>query len=144
MVGKNNQIINTVSQLTMKHPVITDRIYISGPISSLSREQYLQRFIFAEQLLRRRGYRNICNPVRVWVCRFPWLYRLIGYRLTLFYDLWLLTRCQRIYKIPGWRASRGCQMESCVAYHFGVFTLARPISEELDKMIAEKFSITDK
>lgn len=127
----------------MTFPVITDRIYISGPMSSLSREQYLQRFLLAEQLLRRRGYRNICNPVRVWACRFPWLYRMIGYRLTLFYDLWLLTRCQRIYKIPGWRDSRGCQIESCVAYHFGVFTLAKPVHEELDSLMSGKNSVSE-
>lgn len=124
----------------MSQPIISDRIYISGPMSSLSRKEYLSRFKLAEELLRKHGYRNIVNPCRVWACRFPWLYKLIGYRLTLFYDIWLLTHCQRIYKIPGWRLSRGCQMESCVAYHFKVFTLAKTMSDRLDNMINEQFN----
>lgn len=94
-----------------------DLIYISGPMSSVQREQYIARFRLAEQLLRRQGYTHIVNPVRVWTCRFPWLFRIIGYRLTLFYDLWLLTRCNRIYKMPGWQQSHGANIESCVAYH---------------------------
>lgn len=112
-----------------------DLIYISGPMSSLQREQYIARFSLAEQLLRQQGYTRIVNPVRVWTCRFPWLFRIIGYKLTLFYDLWILTRCDRIYKMPGWQQSRGANIESCVAYHFGVFGLAKPAREVLDKAI---------
>lgn len=61
-----------------------DLIYISGPMSSVQREQYIARFRLAEQLLRRQGYTHIVNPVRVWTCRFPWLFSIIGYKLTLF------------------------------------------------------------
>jgi hypothetical protein len=104
-------------------------------MSSVQREQYIARFRLAEQLLRQQGYTHIVNPVRVWTCRFPWLFRIIGYKLTLFYDLWLLTRCNRIYKMPGWQQSRGANIESCVAYHFGVFGLAKPARDVLDKAI---------
>lgn len=119
-------------------PDINDRIYISGPMSSLPREQCIRRFMMAERVLRRLGYRNICNPCRVWSCRWPWLYRIIGYRLTLLYDLWLLTHCRFIYKMPGWRTSRGCQMESCVAFHFGIFTVSRTIREAIDNSISKR------
>lgn len=112
-----------------------DLVYISGPMSSVQREQYVARFKLAEKILRSQGYTRIVNPVNVWTCRFPWLFRVVGYKLTLFYDLWMLTRCQRIYKMPGWRQSRGANIESCVAYHFGVFGLAMPARELVDKAI---------
>lgn len=121
----------------MDIPNILDRIYISWPISGLEREQYASRFMLAEKILRENGYRNIVNPVCLWVSRIPWLFRIIGYKLTLFYDLWLLTRCHRIYKMPGWKQSRGAQIESCVAFHFGVYNIAKPIREVLDKNINE-------
>ncbi len=114
---------------------ITARIYISGPISGLDREEYLRRFNAAEQALRKEGYINIVNPTRLLPCRFPSLYKLLGYRITLFYDLWVLTRCQRIYKMPGWRASRGAQIESCVAYHFGVWTIGNELCEKIDAAV---------
>lgn len=112
-----------------------DRIYISGPMSALPREQYIQRFLYAEELLRKEGYVNIVNPIRVWSCRWPWLYKIVGYRLTLLYDLFLLMRCQRIYKLPDWRNSHGASIESCVAYHFNIFLLARPVRDALDQLM---------
>lgn len=121
----------------MDTPIITDRIYISGPISGLTREQYTERFDSAEQLLREAGYVNIVNPTKLLPARFPWLYKLLGYRLTLLYDLWKLTGCQRIYKLPDWRKSRGAQIESCVAYHFSIYTLARPIRDVIDEKMTE-------
>ena len=106
-------------------------------MSDLPREQYMELFRRAEQSLRDQGYRNIVNPIRVWSCRWPWLYRLVGYRLTLLYDLWLLMRCDMIYKIPGWKDSRGASIESCVAFHFGLWTLPTTKRERIDKRLAK-------
>lgn len=106
-------------------------------MSGLEREQYLELFKRAEQALRDQGYRNIVNPIRVWACRWPWLYRIVGYRLTLFYDLWLLTRCDLIYKIPGWKESRGANIESCVAYHFKIWPVPKQDIAKLDKKLAK-------
>ena len=105
------------------------RVYISGPMSGLEREYYLEIFKRAEQSLRAQGYTKVVNPIRVWVCRWPWLYRIVGYRLTLLYDLWLLMRCDLIYKLPGWRDSRGANIESCVAYHFKIY----PVPDNITK-----------
>ena len=105
------------------------RIYISGPMSGVPREQYLKMFRRAEQSLRDRGYQRIVNPIRVWACRWPWLYRIVGYRLTLLYDLWLLMQCDQIYKLPGWQQSRGANIESCVAYHFKIW----PVPDNITK-----------
>ena len=105
------------------------RIYISGPMSGVPRDQYLEMFRRAEQSLRDRGYQRIVNPIRVWACRWPWLYRIVGYRLTLLYDLWLLMRCDQIYKLPGWQQSRGANIESSVAYHFKIW----PVPDNITK-----------
>ena len=121
-----------------------DRVYISGPMSSLSREEYTRRFMLAEQLLRQQGYQHIVNPIRIWACRFPRFHQFLAwllgerqaYILVLLYDLWLLTRCNRIYKLPDWRNSRGAQVESCVAFHFSVFTVAKPVREVVDAALA--------
>ena len=109
------------------------KVYISGPMSNLTREQYLELFMRAEQALRDQGYQNIVNPIRVWSCRWPWLYRIVGYRLTLLYDLWLLMRCDQIYKLPGWRDSRGASIESCVAYHMKVWPMSKDVVQKIDK-----------
>ena len=115
----------------------TKRIYISGPMSGVPREQYLEMFRRAEQSLRAQGYTRIVNPIRVFACRLPWLYRIVGYRLTLLYDLWLLTRCDLIYKIPGWKESRGANIESCVAYHFKIWSVPFSQTKKLDKKLAK-------
>lgn len=128
----------------MEPPIITERIYISGPMTGLTREQYAERFRLAEAMLRRNGYTKIINPIRVWSCRFRWLFRIVGYRLTLLYDLFQLTRCQRIYKMPGWRKSRGAQIESCVAYHFGQYTLTKPLRDIIDAAIQEVINRQEK
>ena len=116
---------------------INARVYISGPMSNLTREQYLKLFRRAEQSLRDQGFRKIVNPIRVWACRWPWLYRIIGYRLTLLYDLWLLMRCDQIYKLPGWRDSRGANIESCVAYHFKIWPVPESHTKKFDKRLAK-------
>lgn len=113
------------------------KVYISGPMSNLSREQYLDIFRRAEQSLRSQGYTRVVNPIRVWACRWPWLYRVVGYRLTLLYDLWLLMRCDQIYKLPGWRDSKGANIESCVAFHFKIWPVPDSQTKKLDKRLAK-------
>ena len=131
------------------------RVYISGPMSGLEREQYLEIFRRAEQSLRTHGYSKVVNPIRVWVCRHPWLWKVLAgitsentaYNLTLLYDLWLLMRCDMIYKLPGWRDSRGANIESCVAYHFKIWPVPQADIKKLDKRLAklmEKWSNKNK
>lgn len=97
----------------------------------------------AEEKLRELGYVKIVNPVRVWACRFPRFHRLLvrlmgeqrAYSVILLYDLWLLMRCQRIYKIPGWKESRGAQIESAVAYNFNMFLINKSDRTIIDRHI---------
>lgn len=113
------------------------KVYISGPMSNLTREHYMELFRRAEQSLRAQGYTKVVNPIRVWACRWPWLYRIVGYRLTLLYDLLLLMHCDLIYKIPGWQESRGANIESCVAYHFKIWPVPQSVIGRLDKRLAK-------
>ena len=121
------------------------RVYISGPMSNLTREQYMEIFRRAEQSLRAQGYSKVVNPIKVWVCRHPWLWKILAsitsehtaYKLTLLYDLWLLMRCDMIYKLPGWRDSKGANIESCVAFHFKIWTVPFSQTKRLDMRIAK-------
>ena len=73
------------------------RVYISGPMSGLSREYYMKCFAERERQLRMvHPDWRIVNPTKLAPCRWPWLYRLLGDRLTLAYDLWHLRRCTHI------------------------------------------------
>lgn len=108
------------------------KVYISGQMTGLPREEYLARFAKAEELLKEQGYR-VMNPTKLLPCKWPWLYRLMGYRLTILYDLWRLSKCDLIYKIPGWKDSHGANIESCWAYHNNIALLYAKTREKIDK-----------
>ena len=112
------------------------KVYISGQMSGLPREEYLARFAKAERLLRYEGF-TVVNPARLLPSRWPWLYRLMGYKLTLMYDLWQLSKCDIIYKMPGWRESHGANIESCWAYHMSISLLFPKMREKMDKKMAK-------
>lgn len=107
------------------------KIYISGPMSHLEREEYLARFAKAEILLSERGYR-VVNPTKFLFCRWPWLYKLVGYNAALCYDLWRLSRCEYIYLLPDWKESRGATVESFFAWKIGVYRLTEKERKEID------------
>ena len=114
-------------------------------MSGLEREQYLELFGRAEQSLRSQGYTKVVNPICVWACRWPWLWKVLtgvtsehtAYTLVLLYDLWLLSRCDQIYKLPGWRDSKGANIESCVAYHFKIWPVPQSDIKKIDKKLAK-------
>jgi len=95
------------------------KIYISGPISGLPRLGYMAYFGGNEKKLKEKGWK-VVNPTRLFPCRWPWLYRIMGYRLTLLYDLWHLSRCDAIAMLPGWEYSRGANIEIQWASVFGI------------------------
>lgn len=113
-----------------------ERVYISGQISGQNRDVYLARFAKAEELLRNIGY-PVVNPTKFLLCRWRWLYRLVGYTLTLLYDLWRLSKCDRIYLIPGWNDSRGACVESFFAFHMKIRRLPSFIKDDMDNRMAK-------
>jgi hypothetical protein len=121
--------------------VIIDRkktkVYLSGKITGLPREEYTENFKRAEEALRQLGYRRIVNPIKVWACRWNWLYKIAGYKLTLLYDLWLLMRSDMIYRMPGWGGSRGVKIESYVALQMGVWPIPKDDIAILNKQLGK-------
>lgn len=126
------------------------KIYLSGPMTDKKTGRVsndnLKAFEIARELLQKEGYERIKTPTNVWVCRWPWLYRLmerlmgreIAYRLVLLYDILVMLRCDYIYKMPGWRESRGAQVESCVAFHMGLWLIHPEERERVDKKLARR------
>ena len=118
------------------------KCYISGKMSGVQRAVYLERFGKAEELVREAGYQPV-NPCRFAVCRWPWLYKLVGYRLTLLYDLWRLSQCDRIYLIPTWEQSTGAKIESFFAFQmptvadpqYHIRRLPQDIKDRIDKQM---------
>ena len=95
------------------------KVYLSGKISGLPRQEYMKRFADAEEHLRGLGY-EVCNPTKALPCRFLWIYKILGYKLTLLYDLWLLSRCDKIYMLSGSESSKGAFLEKVAAETFGI------------------------
>lgn len=106
------------------------KVYISGAMSDQDPEvmkQNIERFHDAARLLRAAGCQPV-NPARAWPCRWGWIYRTMerwlgkdaAYRTVLCYDLWLLSRCDVLCLIDGWRDSRGAKIEEHFAYHMGI------------------------
>lgn len=64
---------------------------------------------------------DIINPADTIIARNPWLYKIVGYRLTLWYDLQLLKRCD-LFTMVGddWQQSRGARLERLKARKWGI------------------------
>jgi len=111
------------------------RIYISGPMTKLPREKYMKRFAVAEKILRAHGF-DVINPTKVWACRWPWLYKIVGYKLTLLYDLWLLlTKADGIINLPGWHTSRGSVIENNISQWFYMCGISEKVREEINEAV---------
>ena len=95
------------------------KVYLSGRITGVRRETYLRQFAEAEKMLKEVGF-QVVNPTKFLICKWPWLYRLIGYRLTLSYDIWRLSRCDAFCMLPGWQLSRGARIERKNAINKGL------------------------
>ena len=63
-----------------------EKVFISGPMSGLSKEEYTRRFDDAETMLKASGYKVI-NPSKFLICRYSKLFGFISYRFGLLYDL---------------------------------------------------------
>ena len=105
-------------------------------MSLFEREEYLARFAKAEVILRERGYR-VVNPAKFLICRWPRLFKLIGYKAALCYDLLRLSRCDYIYLLPQWKESDGATIESFFAWKIGVYRIAEKERHPIDLKFAK-------
>ena len=103
----------------------TKRVYLSGRMSGLPSYIWWNRFRLAQYKLEaKHGNVKVINPADTIIARHPWLYRLVGYRLTLWYDLQLLRRCTHIFMVcSDWKVSRGARLERLKARQWGIIEL---------------------
>ena len=89
-------------------------------MSGLPANIWHARFFGAQCGLERMGMQAV-NPADTLIARHPWLYRLVGYRWTLWYDLQLLKRCD-LFTMVGddWHQSRGARLERLKARKWGI------------------------
>lgn len=98
-----------------------DKIYISGPVSSIGLDEARRRFGEAEKHLQKLGYRTV-NPTKMTLC--VWLAQHGHYRLCLILQLiWLCISCQCIYLLDGWHTSDGARAERAISRIFGLTAL---------------------
>lgn len=96
------------------------KIYLSGRMSGLSADTWRWRFAAVQIIMEIRGHK-VVNPADTIIARHPWLYRIVGYRFTLWYDLRLLRRCTHIHMLGNdWRLSRGARLERLKARQWGI------------------------
>ena len=96
------------------------KVYLSGRMSGLPENIWYARFYGAYFGLKHRGIRAV-NPADTLIARHPWLYRIVGYRWTLWYDLQLLRRCDLFMMVcDDWQQSRGARLERMKARQWGI------------------------
>lgn len=107
------------------------KVYLSGRMSGLPREVWWNRFRLAQyELEAKHGNVQVVNPAETFITNMPWLYRLIGYKWTLWYALRLLRRCTHIYMIgDDWQQSRGARLERLKARQWGIVEM-KPAPQE--------------
>lgn len=98
----------------------TKRVYLSGRMSGVPLVIWRWGFSIAKDTLERQGY-EVINPADTLIAMHPLLYRIVGYRLTLWYDLRLLRRCTYIYMVGNdWHLSRGARLERMKARKWNI------------------------
>ena len=101
-----------------------DKVYISGPVSSIGLDEARRRFGEAEADLQKQGYRT-CSPIKM---RFPvWLALhcgRFGYVACLLLQLlWMWWTCSCIYLLTDWHTSDGARLERSFARCLGLTAL---------------------
>jgi len=101
-----------------------DKIYISGPVSSIGLDEARRRFGKAEADLQKQGYRTCC-PIKM---RFPvWLALhcgQFGYVACLLLQLlWMWWTCSCIFLLTDWHTSDGARLERSFARCLGLTAL---------------------
>ena len=95
------------------------KIYLSGPITGLDTEEYINLFTTWDLRMLQLGYRTV-NPVEL-DQELEWqLDRKPTREEYLRNDLKELLNCDEILMLPGWSNSKGAQLERRVALACGI------------------------
>lgn len=91
-------------------------------MSGLHPDIWRNRFRLAKfEIEWKNGNSKVLNPADTMIARHLWLYRLLGYRFTLWYDLRLLKKCDAIFMVGNdWQQSRGARLERLKAREWGI------------------------
>lgn len=89
-------------------------IYISGAVTN--NPNYKQKFAEAEIRLKKAGYKEIINPVKIMANLPPET----PYKTYLDISLFLLRDCSEIYMLKGWQDSKGATLEYTYAKAVGM------------------------
>lgn len=119
------------------------KVYLSGPISGYDHD--IAASIFADAADRLRAYDlKPVNPTKTLLFRWRWLYRIVGYRMTLLYDMWILSRCDFIMTLPYWTKSNGAWAEWRFARSIGVEPVDDEVRAHINEYIHDKYKGMDK
>ena len=101
------------------------KVYLSGRMSGLPSYIWQNRFRLEKYRLEwEHAGVEVVNPAESVIARHPWLYRIVGYRRTLAYDLWLLRQCTHIRMVGNdWQQSRGARLERLKAREYGLIII---------------------
>ena len=100
-----------------------EKVYLSGTMSGLTPKRWRVRFLLAKMNIAGKGY-EVINPAETIIARHVWLYKIIGYRRTLWYDLRLLRKCQYIHMVGNdWYKSRGARLERMKARKWNIIEI---------------------
>lgn len=80
-------------------------IYISGAVTN--NPNYKQEFAEAEIRLKKAGYKEIINPVKIMANLPPET----PYKVYMDLSLFLLRDCSEVYMLDGWKNSKGARLE---------------------------------
>lgn len=120
-----------------------DKIYLSGPVTSIGLKEARRRFGKAEADLQKQGYRTCC-PIKM---RFPvWLALhcgQFGYIACLLLQLlWMWWTCNCIYLLTGWHTSDGARLERSFARCLNLTALYEQKREPLGNVPAPTHVLT--
>ena len=91
-----------------------NRVYIAGPITGT--DDYMERFAAAEAKLQKEG-NLVVNPTafsaHLLNAEFDWA-EFMSVTLTL------MSMCDKVYLLPGWKNSKGCRCEVKEAKKIGM------------------------
>lgn len=91
------------------------KVYISGKISGLERDDWNNRFNHAECNLRKKGF-EVLNPAKI-TDSFP---KDTTWQEYLWFDIDLLKMCDSIYMLNNWETSKGANLEKTIAEYMGM------------------------
>ena len=94
------------------------RIYLSGQITGLTKEEYTRNFARAEQHYKSAGF-EVVNPVKIGEAILA-LHPEATYEDFMLRDLEALQSCTHIALIAGWEQSPGAQREKAEAERLGL------------------------